>query len=259
MNQLLALPAFTDNYVWLIHNGCDALVVDPGDAASVQRTLAALGLRLTDILVTHHHADHVGGLSAWSPDTVAIHGAIDPKVPQISHPHHDGDVFEWRGMPIHVLSTPGHTQVHLSYFLPRGLGADNPDPIVFVGDTLFSAGCGRVFDGTAEALHQSLQTLAQLPDATRVCAAHEYTLANLRFAQAVEPDNPDVEGHLRHCEWLRSNGQATLPSTMGLERRINPFLRVDVPAVKAAATSHGAATDAAPDVFVALRAWKNQF
>lgn len=259
MNQLLALPAFTDNYVWLIHNGRQALVVDPGDAAPVQQALRGLGLTLTDILVTHHHPDHVAGIPALMSDGLRVHGLRQAASPLINQPHDDGGAFSWSDLPIQVWSTPGHTAVHACFVLPQGLGPDDDAPIAFVGDTLFSAGCGRVFDGSMEQLHTSLQRLTLLPDHTRVCAAHEYTESNLRFAAAVEPDNVDVQAHGRYCAQQRAQGLPTLPTTMGLEKRINPFIRSDHPRVQDAARRQGA-TDLSPQgVFTTLRTWKNTF
>lgn len=259
MKKLIAIPAFKDNYVWMIHDGREALVVDPGDAAPVQRTLKELGLRLTAILVTHHHADHIGGIPALREEGVVVHGLPDPAVPDLDVHHHEGDRFDWQGLSFDVMSTPGHTHVHASYLLAQGLDAQDTAPIVFVGDTLFSGGCGRVFDGSIDQLHDSLQKLSALPTATRVCAAHEYTLANLRFAQAVEPDNPALADYVSRCEHTRAQGLATLPTTIGQEQRVNPFLRLSVATVCASARAHGASSDSPSDVFAALRAWKNVF
>ena len=257
--KLIALPAFTDNYIWMLNDGHKALVVDPGDDVPVKQALDALGLELTAILVTHHHPDHIGGLHAWQAGGVAIHGPADERIPSLTHVVREGDEVNWCGLRIGVLETPGHTRSHVSYLLPDGLGKSDAHPLVFCGDTLFSAGCGRVFDGTPDQLYDSLVRLAGLPGDTRVCATHEYTLSNLRFAQAVEPHNPDLGRHLAHCEALRARGLPTLPSTVRTERMINPFLRCTQSEVVARALEHGA-PDADPrSVFVALRQWKNQF
>lgn len=257
--KLIALPAFTDNYIWMLHDGQQALVVDPGDATPVQEALRALELDLTAILVTHHHPDHIGGLKALQEADVAIHGPADERIDAINHVVGEGDELTWNGLRLQVMATPGHTRSHLSYLLPAGLGDSDHHPLVFCGDTLFSAGCGRVFDGTVEQLYDSLVRLASLPDDTRICATHEYTVSNLRFAQAVEPNNPDLGRHMAHCEALRARELPTLPSTMRTERLINPFLRCTQSEVVASALEHGA-TDAHPrSVFVALRQWKNHF
>jgi hydroxyacylglutathione hydrolase len=257
--KLIALPAFTDNYIWMLHDGRQALVVDPGDAAPVKEALQALQLDLTAILVTHHHPDHTGGLTAWQDCGIPIHGPADDRIRGITHPTSEGDVLHWNGLGFQVLDTPGHTRLHTTYLLPHGLGDSDPHPHLFCGDTLFSAGCGRVFDGSLDQLYDSLMRLASLPDDTRICATHEYTLANLRFAQAVEPRNPDMGRHQAHCEALRARQMPTLPSTLRTERLINPFLRCTQSDVVASALAHGA-RDADPrSVFVALRQWKNQF
>jgi hydroxyacylglutathione hydrolase len=258
--ELTPLPAFEDNYVWCLSRGDAAVVVDPGDASVVQQALAARGWRLAGILVTHHHGDHVGGLGALAPlrqgplylpatETIAADGQ---RV-------RGGDAAELLGLRFEVIDVPGHTAGHIAYFWP---GDDTQAPLLLCGDTLFSAGCGRLFEGTAAQMHAALTRLAALPAATRVCCAHEYTLANLRFAQAVEPDNADIAAHLAHCIALREAGQPTLPSSIGLERRINPFLRCAEPAVVRAACAQDASlTPAATgtEVLAVLREWKNRF
>jgi len=257
--KLIALPAFTDNYIWMLHDGRQALVVDPGDAVPVQAALQALGLDLTAILVTHHHADHIGGLPALLGSGIPVHGPQDERIQGITHLVQEGDRVTWNGLTFSVLETPGHTRVHASYLLPTGLGTSDPRPHLFCGDTLFSAGCGRIFDGTPDQLYDSLVRLDSLPADTRICATHEYTLANLRFAQAVEPRNPDLARHQAHCEALRARDEPTLPSDLRTERLINPFLRCTQSDVVASALAHGA-RDANPrSVFVALRQWKNHF
>lgn len=252
--ELLALPAFSDNYVWMLIQGSEALVVDPGDASPVIRTLNDRSLSLTGILVTHHHDDHVGGLDGlrshlhgplWGPDDARLAGAVAPV--------HDADRLSWAGLQITVIEVPGHTTSHLAYVV------DDSPPILFCGDTLFSAGCGRLFEGSAAQMHASLQRLMAWHDDTRVCCAHEYTQSNLRFALAADPDNGALAQYRTQVDALRAQGHPTLPSTLGLERRINPFLRCDQPALVASGLAHGAASRHPEDVFAALRAWKNDF
>jgi hydroxyacylglutathione hydrolase len=254
--NLTALPAFADNYIWMIDDGARAIVVDPGEPGPVAEALDARRLELAAILMTHHHADHVGGVDALRPRLRGpVFGPATERVPQPSIACKEGDTAEALGLTFEVLDIPAHTAGHIAYFSREGAG----EPIVFCGDTMFSAGCGKLFEGTAAQMYGSLGKLAQLPDATRVCCGHEYTLSNLRFALAVEPHNQEIARHYEHCQALRAAGQPTLPSTVGLERRINPFLRCGEPAVVAAARAHGATSNSGSDVLAALRTWKNEF
>lgn len=256
MMQLVALSAFTDNYIWMLHDGRQALVVDPGDALPVQAALAAQQLELRAILVTHHHADHVGGVAALLPLLKGpVYGPAHESMPVDTVPLCGGDHAQALGLAFDVIDVPGHTAGHIAYLHRPAEGA----PILFCGDTLFSAGCGRLFEGTPGQMHASLSRLSGLADDTLICCAHEYTLSNLRFARTVEPLNEDVIRHTVWCEMQRSAGRPTLPSSIGLERRINPFLRCDVPDVVSAACSRGAADVSGPAVFAALRQWKDHF
>lgn len=255
--NLIPLPAFQDNYLWLLHDGQRALVVDPGDAEPVRTVLAANGLQLEAILVTHHHQDHTGGVAALREATGArVYGPVRESIPEPLQRLGEGDRIEVLGLPFEVLDVPGHTAGHIAYFCPDWEGA----PLLFCGDTLFSGGCGRVFEGTPAQLHASLAKLAALPGATRVCCTHEYTLSNLKFATAVEPGNAQLIHYRQQCEQRRSHGEPTLPSTIAVEREINPFLRTRQPAVARAAHAYNAADEADPvAVFAALRQWKNEF
>lgn len=256
--KLIPLPAFQDNYLWLLHDAQRALVVDPGDAGPVQACLAEHGLQLTAILVTHHHPDHIGGVDALRAATGAqVFGPARERIPEPYLHLDEGDHIEVLGLPFEVLDVPGHTAGHIAYYTPDFHGA----PLLFCGDTLFSGGCGRLFEGTPAQMLASLDKLARLPGNTRVCCTHEYTLGNLKFATAVEPGNTQLIHYRQQCEERRSRGEPTLPSTIALENSINPFLRTRLPAVAQAAQGHDPAADPADPVavFAALRQWKNEF
>jgi len=261
--DLIALPVLDDNYVWLLADGDRAWAVDPGAAVPVLEALHALGWKLAGILVTHHHADHVGGVAQLHAATGAIvYGPAQETIPEPYQPLLGGETVQVLDVPWRVMAVPGHTAGHLAYYGQPPHEA----PILFCGDTLFSAGCGRLFEGTAAQMQASLDALAALPGATRVCCAHEYTQSNLRFARALEPDNAAIAQHIAWCDAQRAQGLPTLPSTLALERRINPFLRTREPAVIAAVRAHcntqaGASTNLsnATAVLAALREWKNTY
>lgn len=256
--SLVAIPAFDDNYFWLLHNGREAVVVDPGDAAPVQAQLEALDLQLTAILVTHHHSDHVGGVDtlrdAWG---VPVYGPAYERIPEPVQRVDAGQQLVLLGVTFEVLEVPGHTAGHIAYF--HAGSALHPDPVLFCGDTLFSGGCGRLFEGTPAQMLDSLNALAALPDETLVYCAHEYTLPNLKFALAVDANNPDLIAYETHCQNLRAKGIPTLPSRIGLEKKINPFLRSTSPAALQAALGQDPHAQSELDVFTALRQWKNNF
>lgn len=262
--NLIALPAFTDNYIWVLHNGVDAIVIDPGDSAPVLAALDRLQLRLAAILLTHHHNDHIGGVPALLPRLNGpVYGPALEVIPDPCVRVRGGDSVQVLGMDFSVIDVPGHTAGHIAYFhRPRPGAADGTDtqePVLFCGDTLFSGGCGRLFEGTPPQMYQSLQALAVLPTDTLVCCAHEYTLSNLKFARAVEPDNAELARYTLHCEQQRAAGLFTVPSRLKTELNINPFLRCGSTAVIAAARHQGAQSDQPVDVFTALRQWKNDF
>ncbi len=252
------LPAFDDNYFWLVHGAGDAqrsvAVVDPGDAATVLAALESQGLTLATILVTHHHADHIGGVAALAARFgVPVFGPAREDIPARTLAVGEGDEVELPalGLRFQVFDVPGHTAGHIAYY---GHGA------LFCGDTLFSGGCGRLFEGTPQQMLNSLDKLSQLPPETRVYCAHEYTASNLRFAAAVEPGNAALLEYQALVTTLRARNEATIPTTVGLEMRINPFLRTRLAAVRAAATAHAGrvpADDAA--AFAVVREWKNGF
>lgn len=256
--NLLPIPALADNYIWLLHDGQQALVVDPGAAEPVLQVLQAQGLALQSILVTHHHADHVGGVEALREATGAtVYGPAFEVIPEPATRLAGGETLELLGLQWQVLGIPGHTSGHIAYFCAQAL----PQPLVFCGDTLFSVGCGRLFEGTPAQMYDSLQQLSTLPDDTLVCCAHEYTLSNIRFALAVEPNNAQLLHHHTQCLELRAQGTPTVPTTMALERGINPFLRCDVVQVAQGATQCAPHLDTRNplSVFTALREWKNIF
>ena len=254
--NIIALPAFADNYIWLLHDGRRALVVDPGDPQPVLSALRGHGLILEAILVTHHHPDHTGGVAELRTQTGAtVWGPARERIPEPLTRLAEGDELEALGLKFRVFDVPGHTAGHIAYLQDDAAAA----PLLFCGDTLFSAGCGRLFEGTPAQMHDSLARLAALPGDTRVCCTHEYTLANLRFAAAAEPGNGARADYERRCIEQRAAGQPTLPSTIGLERQINPFLRCDAPEVVAQATLQGAASSEPVAVFTALREWKNRY
>lgn len=254
--NLLALPAFSDNYLWLLHDGSHALVVDPGDAAPVFSALEQHGLKLAAILVTHHHPDHVGGVEALSAATGAVvYGPARERIPEPFTPLAQDEQVNVLGISFKVIDVPGHTAGHIAYFADDVNGA----PLLFCGDTLFSGGCGRIFEGTPAQMLDSLDKLAALPADTRVCCAHEYTMANLRFARTVEPGNQALAKYQSDCEALRAAGTPTLPSSIRTERAINPFFRSREAAVTQAVQAYTATPSDEVAIFGALREWKNNF
>lgn len=254
MINVIPIRAFQDNYIWLMRDGRYAAVVDPGDAAPVLEYLRREGLQLSAILNTHHHADHVGGnAELLRHHPVQVYGPSGESIASVNHPLSEGGSVELPELPARfaVLDVPGHTAGHIAYY-----GANS----LFCGDTLFGCGCGRLFEGTAAQMHNSLQKLACLPDSTLVYCAHEYTLANIAFARTVDPDNRELQEREARDTAARAQGLPTLPSTLALEKATNPFLRCNNTSVIAAASRAAGKPLADPvQVFTALREWKNRF
>jgi hydroxyacylglutathione hydrolase len=258
MTAIIPIGAFSDNYIWLLRAGAFAAVVDPGDAGPVLACLERERLDLAAILVTHHHGDHVAGIAELlTRFAVPVFGPAREKIPGRTHALVEGEriTVPGVGIALSVLEVPGHTAGHIAY-----VGECDGVPVAFVGDTLFAGGCGRLFEGTPAEMTASLAKLAALPDATRIYCAHEYTLANLRFALAVEPGNAALVAREEREMDRRARDEPTVPSTLADERATNPFLRTAVPAVIAAAEAHAAGKLAGRvETFATLREWKNGF
>lgn len=248
--QIDAIPAFEDNYIWALRENGQVVVVDPGEAAPVERYLEKVGARLTAILVTHRHGDHIGGIAELvARRPVPVFGPAREAAEVVTHPLRDGDRVTVLGVEFEVLEVPGHTLGHVAYYR-KG--------VLFCGDTLFGAGCGRVFEGTLPQMHASLARLAALPPETLVYCAHEYTQSCLRFARTVEPDNAAIAARIVAVAAQRAAGQPSAPSTLADELATNPFLRWSAPGVIAAATArlgHRPAHDA--ETFGAIRVWRD--
>jgi hydroxyacylglutathione hydrolase len=244
----------SDNFGVLVHDPATGATaaIDAPEAAPVETALRTTGWKLTDILVTHHHADHTGGveeLKARHKCRVTAPRNEASRIPAVDATVGEGDSVTLGGLTAHVLETPGHTAGHIAYVLDQ-------DRLAFVGDTLFSIGCGRVIEGTPEMMWNSLLKLRALPDETQIYCGHEYTVANIRFALTIEPDNKDLQARAEEAKRQVAAGQATIPTTIGEEKRANVFLRADVPAVAAAV---GLAGKPATQVFAEVRARKNKF
>lgn len=258
-NQIIPIPAFEDNYIWLLHNGLSALVVDPGDATPVLETLKKLKLSLSYILITHHHADHIGGVDAlinafpkvqvFAPKNARFtfkHTAVsEPECITLPNFTHIGAPLQFN-----VIDVPGHTLDHIAYYA---------EPMLFCGDTLFSAGCGRLLEGTPQQMYHSLQKLANLPQNTGVYCTHEYTLKNLQFALTIEPDNLALQKRHSEVRALRLQQQSSLPSTLAIELATNPFLRCDLLVNESHALSNSNRGNAVVNKFAEIRLKRNVY
>lgn len=269
--SVIAVPIFNDNYIWVIYNLAlqEAVAVDPGHAEPLLDFLKEHELSLKGILVTHHHPDHIGGihkLQAAQAAPVPVYGPASERIPQINHPLADGDTVQLpfsqtsQTRQFTVIHTPGHTLDHLCYFSPADDSASEipSAPWLFSGDTLFSGGCGRLFEGTPAQMHESLNRLASLPDETLVFCTHEYTLANLKFAALAEPTNMNIQNHIQHVQTLRAAEKPSLPSSIALEKQINPFLRAHIhDLAQNLANIQPIMPKPGVETFAALRAWKD--
>lgn len=263
--QFKQISAFSDNYLWAIIQNDQAWVVDPGDAAPIIQLFEQEGICLKGILVTHHHQDHIGGLTAlceWAKSKNNVFQTLGPSHPNIHSLDHllkEGDCIEiFSGVSIQCMEVPGHTLTHLAYFLPQS--ELNPIPRLYCGDTLFAAGCGRLFEGSPQQMYESLQKFAQLPNETLVCCAHEYTLSNIKFAKFIDPDNKDLVKWMIEAENLRNMNQPTVPTSLGLEKLVNPFMRCDQGSIiQAAKQSVNHVIDSPVQVLAAIRKMKDSF
>jgi hydroxyacylglutathione hydrolase len=259
MITVTTLPAFSDNYLWLLERERQAAVVDPGDGKVVLEALRRRGLELAVILITHHHPDHIGGLALLKEayPGVPVYGprAEAEKIKGLTRLLDDGDRVELAALAasFEVLAVPGHTLGHIAYHEPA-------QRLLFCGDTLFAAGCGRLFEGSPQQMHASLSRLAALPGDTAVYCAHEYTLSNLAFARAAEPDSAVLAAETARVQALRAAGRPSVPSTIARERAVNPFLRCADPILAASAAAHAGRELGDPvEVFAVLRGWKDVY
>ncbi len=256
--KIYPVPAFRDNYIWIIHDTVHVVIVDPGDAAPVIDYLELHQLQPIAILITHHHGDHTGGnqrlLERYE---LPVYGPLQEKIPTVTHPVREGDRIQLASLALtlDVIEIPGHTHGHIAYFI-----AAQPENRLFCGDTLFSCGCGRIFEGAPQQMYDSLQKLVSLPDNTLVYCTHEYTLGNISFARTVEPGNDDLRQLEQRANEMRQLCLPTLPTDMATEKACNPFLRCQQPEIIHHAEQFTERTLTSPvEVFTALREWKNIF
>lgn len=250
-----AIPAFNDNYHWLIESEVETWVVDPGDGDKVQEVLAERSRTLTGILITHHHWDHINGIETLLHPDLIVAGPARDQHPLVNRPMQEGDTLAVCGSQFQVFEVPGHTLNHIVYYAEP----ENQDPILFSGDTLFAGGCGRLFEGTPAQMHQSLSKLGTLPERTQIYCAHEYTLGNLEFANTIEPNNPDLNSRLETVKDLRAQGIPTIPSILSLELKTNPFMRIHSAELTASAKRSNPDLKDPISIFAEIRSLKDQF
>lgn len=257
MIKIIAIPAFKDNYIWALYSleGHEIIIVDPGDASPVLRYLQANQLSLHAILITHHHFDHSGGIEKLQKQFphVTIYGPKNEFVAGVTHPQEEGDHIHFPGfnLTLHILDIPGHTKGHIAYY---------NNQLLFCGDTLFSCGCGKIFEGTPAQMWHSLEKLKQLPGSTMMYCGHEYTKANIAFAQTVDPANPFLSQRLAEVLKCEAESTPTLPVSLQSEFQNNPFLRTNIKEIIQAVQKHWHFEDFDPVIiFSHLREWKNKF
>lgn len=256
MLRITPLPAFSDNYIWMLENAGETWVVDPGLSAPVVEFLTEKNLSLDGILITHNHPDHVSGVERLLSESPRVVGSGRNRHPHTSEPVLGGEKIEIAGLSFRAIAVPGHTMNHIAFFA----APPESEPILFCGDTLFAAGCGRLFEGTPAMMFDSLQQLLKLPDETLIYCGHEYTLANLRFASEVDPENSAVQEAIQKAQELRANGQPTLPSILKNEKQTNPFLRAHMPQLRLRMEElSGEQIESDVECFAQIRRWKDTY
>ena len=254
MINIEPIKAFNDNYIWLVTTNEGSIVIDPGEAHKTIKYLKENDLNLDAILITHHHFDHTGGIEDMLKfKSVDVYGPVN-NIPSINKQLRDGDLFSVIGIDFKIIEIPGHTLDHIAFF-----SENNGNPVLFCSDTLFSSGCGRVFEGTYEQMHKSILKLKSLPSNTKIYSGHEYTQSNLKFAMEVEPLNQKLISRYNDVQNLISTGKPTLPSTLELELEVNPFLRCQTNEVQNSVIKKFNTSNHEDEIFKALRQWKDNF
>ena len=254
MINIEPIKAFNDNYIWLLTTNEGSIVIDPGEATKTINYLKENSLNLKGILITHHHFDHTGGIEDMLKfKNVDVYGPVN-NISSINKKLRDGDLFSLIGIDFKIIEIPGHTLDHIAFF-----SENNGNPVLFCGDTLFSSGCGRVFEGTFEQMHKSVLKLKSLPANTKIYAGHEYTQSNLKFAMEVEPLNQKLVSRYNDVQDLLNKGTPTLPTTLELELEVNPFLRCQTKEVQSSVVKQFNTSNHEDEIFKALRQWKDNF